>query len=207
MQEPAAAAVREALTQVFARPEFQERPLPGLLQALADLRAAVLSWIGDILRRAFGALGGLDPLPARVVIAVLLLVAVLAAVYLLVRGFRPGSAGAPREREKAAVQAPSGPSEWAARARHAQEEGRFREAALALYRAVVLHLEVQGAVRFHQAKTPGDYRREVRATPEARPLFDRFVRLLLPLAFGAEVPQAGMFDELRRAAARIGIDA
>jgi hypothetical protein len=206
VQQPDAAEVGRALDRVFTRREFTTRELPGLLQLLRDTWDAFRSWISSQLLRMLP-----DSVPPALGWLVLGLLVLLAAwsLAVLVRGElarrRPRSqvaAGAihaaPRWRDTAA---------WEAAARDAAATGRFRDAALALYVAVVLRLEERGTVRYHSGKTPGDYRREARADPTSGHSFDLFIRRFLPVAYGPRTPDAISFDALRSAAAALGVHA
>jgi hypothetical protein len=84
-------------------------------------------------------------------------------------------------------------------------EGRLREASLALYNALVLRLDARGAVRFDPAKTPGDYRREVRANPAVARPFAAFVRGFEPVVFGGRALDPDGYERLRAAAGEAGV--
>jgi hypothetical protein len=113
------------------------------------------------------------------------------------RGAGPGDdGGGPRGPRTAA--------DWEGAARRAAAEGRLREAALALYNALVLRLDARGALRFDPAKTPGDYRREVRANPEVARPFAAFVRGFEPVVFGGRALDAEGYERLRAAAGEAG---
>lgn len=207
MQEPDREAVADALSRVYARPEFAGGSRTGFLQTVADLWTAFRQWLAGLLETLFDELGAMGPGIGRLLVIVLVVVAALAAVrvlrhYLVEATGRAGGEGSSAP-EDAALDAAA----WEARARRAREEGRLRDAALALYRAALLRLDAHGAIRFHDGKTPGDYRREMRGDPEVGPSFDRFVRILLPLAFAAGAPDVEQLDALRDVASGLGVDA
>src|SRR3954469_6874544 len=80
-------------------------------------------------------------------------------------------------------------------------EGRFEEAAHALYRGVLAGLARTERVRLHPSKTSGDYRRELRArgSPSFGP-FRAFVRRFDVAVYGHGGCDAVVLAELRRLA-------
>lgn len=204
MQSPSADTVDAALARVFARPEFAERESSGLLQLVSDLGRAFRQWIGSLLSAWVPE--GWHPAFTWLIIGVVSLLA-LWALATIVRAL----VGSPRRDPETTVQPAVGlPVEdadaWEAAARAASAAGRFRDAAIALYLAAVLRLEERGILRYHAGKTPGDYRAEARSHPEARGPFDTFIRLFLPVAFGARTPDAAAFHALRATAVDLGVN-
>lgn len=202
LQRPETAEVVQALERVYARPELGP-PRRGLMHRITELWEALRYWFASLLR---------DWMPDTWHSAfswVLLGLVVAAAVWAMVAlagsfgGRRParpvaGLPGQVLERGDAA--------RWEALARAAAAEGRFRDAALALYHAVLLRLDERGLVRFHPGRTPGDYRRELpESVPEKRP-FEAFVRRLLPVAFGSREPDRASYDGLCRAVAELKLN-
>jgi hypothetical protein len=198
------AEIDDALSRVYASPEFAERATPALLQLAADLWNAFWLWVWSLLPRVLTGLMG-SALPW--IIGGLLVAAALWALVRLLgdRVRSPGGGTRPVARQRPTSGAPRDAAEWELAAREAAAHGRFREAAHALYLAAVLRLEERGVLRYDAGKTPGDYRREVRTDPAASGHFDRFVLRFLPVAFGAAEPGADHFDELRSAATRLGV--
>jgi hypothetical protein len=96
------------------------------------------------------------------------------------------------------------PDEWELRARAAVNAGSWREAVIALYHAVIGRLAESGAVRADPAKTPGDYRREVRSDPRVGPGLELFLRQFEPVAFGRRAADADAYTRLRDAAEPLG---
>jgi hypothetical protein len=201
LQRPEAAEVVQALERVYARPELQP-PRRGLLHLLSELWEAVRYWFGTLLR------GWLPeswhPAFSWLLLGLVVAVAVWAMVALVSsfgartpRARTPASPGMLLQRGDAA--------DWEGAARAAAADGRFRDAALALYHAALLRLDERGLIRFHPARTPGDYRRELPATVAEKRPFDAFVRRLLPVAFGAREPDRASYDSLRSAAAELGV--
>lgn len=201
---PEAAEVNAALARVYARPEFATVETSGLVRALADLWAAVRHWVGAQLMRLLPE-SSLS-IATVALIALALILAVWAAFALIgsLDRARADSTGAGvalqvRPRENAAF--------WEDAARSAAARGEFRDAALALYLAAVLRLEQRGVLRYESGKTPGQYRREARREASIAPVFDRFIRHLLPVAFGAREPAADAFSRVRASAIELGVNA
>lgn len=184
-QQPSAAQVDGALARVYARPEFAETGGPTWLQTIVDaiaaVREAILGFIADALERV-GAAAGSEPGVWLIAGASLLLV-----VWILSRLARAQDGPrSTRQRGRdgiavAPVESARDATEWDAEADRAIADGRFRDAAFALYHALVLRLEACGALRFDVAKTPGDYRREVTRHTDASRALNRFLRLFEPL--------------------------
>lgn len=202
-QPPPAAEVDAALARVFERAEFAEHRVPVLVQFIRDVWSAVRQWFFDLMRIV------LPDADSDTLTWVLLIVLIAAAAWALFHLIGSMLGGGTTSRARS--QPPVGMKEhdaawWEAAARTAAREARYRDAVLALYTATVLRLEQKGEVRYHPGKTPGDYRREV-SDSATRPPFDRFVRELLPAAFGAQPPDAAAFEALRVHATALGVRA
>lgn len=196
---PTAAEIQNAVAQVYARPEFQERHtwqewlMARVGRALAWL-GEHLSWLRDLRLT--------NPVVFWIVIA-WLVVALLALVghivWTAVQVARRGDHG--KDDVKAAgPRKPRGIADWNAEAARLAAEGRLREAAAALYQALLLRLDALGAVRFDASKTPGDYRREARKNPEAARTLGGFLRLFEPVAFGGRELDSDGWERLKTAA-------
>ncbi|HEX6937954.1 MAG TPA: DUF4129 domain-containing protein [Longimicrobiales bacterium] len=202
-QLPTAEAVERALQAVYARPEFTPAaPSP------------ITRWIGGLWDRVREFLAGLFHMAGadgrtigRIVIALIAIAGVVLVAYLVLVA---RDAWRARERRRAraheAAPAPAAPraDEWEARARAAAGAGRWREAVLALYQALLLRLDAAGVVRYDPSKTPGDYRREARRAPDARRVLDAFLRPFEPVAFGGRAADEAVYDALRRAVGEAG---
>jgi hypothetical protein len=200
------AEVDAALSRVYASPDFAERATPALLQLVADLWNAFWVWVWSLLPGVFAAMTG--PAVPWIIGGLLVAAAVWALVLLLGNRVHVRHGGArPVVRTRSAGASPRDAAQWELAARNAADLGHFREAAHALFLAAVLRLEERGVLRYHTGKTPGDYRREVRADPATSGHFERFVLRFLPVAFGAAEPGADHFDELRSTAAHLGVHA
>lgn len=95
-------------------------------------------------------------------------------------------------------------SAWEARARTAAGEGRWRDAAMALYHAVLHRLADGGHLRIEPSKTPGDYRREVRGDPAMVRGMNAFVRAFETVAFGGGEPDEAAYRTLEAHAEPLG---
>lgn len=94
--------------------------------------------------------------------------------------------------------------DWERRARAAAVDGRWRDAAMALYQAVLHRLADQGHLRLEPSKTPGDYRREVRGGPAVVGRMATFIRTFETVAFGAAEPDEEAYRSLEARAAPLG---
>jgi hypothetical protein len=196
------AEVAAALERVYARPEFAERSPGPIRQQLLDWSAAIQSWITSILGR-LDFVQGLSAEIVRLLLYLVLLLGAGYAIHLMIRTLRPLRSRALAAPDPGVVGVENDEVDWVEAARRAEAEGRWRDAAFALYNGVVHRLAERGAVRLGPGKTPGDYRREARSDPEVRPHFETFVRLFLPIAFGSRDPAPGSVQELWAVAGRI----
>lgn len=208
---PPAAEVEAVLADVLSRPEYLPAP-PSLLQrgltaAIAWFRENVWERLARLLPTPDWSSPAWDTamLVAMTLGAILGLALIVYLVVLAVRAFRRrrrrlrDAAGAVAD-----VRAPT-PAEWEARSAAAAERGDWREAAHALYQAVLLRLAAAEVVRVDASKTPGDYRREVRrARSELGAPIERFLSWFERLAYGPDGGGRAAFDRLRQAAAELG---
>lgn len=197
---PTREEISEALSTVLARPEFQHADPPALLTLLNQFRLWLLGLIMSLLSR-------LDvDVSSPAVVWVLRGMLVLAAgglVVVLVRiALRHGwgSSTSPYPSQPGDEPEAKADTDWAVVADTAAREGRFREAVLALYQALLRRLEAAGVLRYDPAKTPGDYRREARPHPVVARNLALFLRLFEPVAFGGREPDSTVFERLRIAA-------
>jgi hypothetical protein len=157
--EAAAAAARERLNAILARPNFQwEEPQPGFWQRLWQ---RVLRFLFDLI--PFGS-SGLDL--ANLILALLgsavLLLALFLAARALLRSVRPeAAAGQPvgDERELTAELALE-------QAEAHSQRGDYRNAVRYLYLSTLLLLEDHGVLRFDRSRTNREYLRSVAGRPE-----------------------------------------
>jgi hypothetical protein len=199
LPRPGPEAVQRALAEVYARPEMTPpRPAPWRVW-LAERWAGFWEWVRGWLPSV-----QLDSEQLRLlgylVVGVLMVFAVV--VLLRLAGVTARWWGG---RDLGAVAAGAQPvgedgndaAYWEARAARAAEAGEWRAAAHALYQALLLRLDEHGALRYDAAKTPGDYRREVRRDPRLGGAFDAFLRGFEPVAFGNRALDGTGYGRLR----------
>lgn len=199
-QVPSAPRVQEAVAKVFRRPEFQEHH--GIGEWVNEHVTRVLFWIVRELQ-AFAGLKETHPVVFYTVIAWLCITALAIVAHLVwtaVQAARGGDDGPKVKAERSPGTKPRTAQEWEAEAARLAASGRLREAAVALYHALLLRLDARGAVRFDPSKTPGDYRREARAHPDAARTLASFLRLFEPVAFGGRPLDADGWERLKGAA-------
>lgn len=202
---PTARAVAQALEQVYARPELAPRP-PSPVDPLREWIGRAWGAVGRFFTR-LGELQGDTPWLYWLIVGGLVLLGVAIVGYFIhqtVAGLGRTDARRPQEggADGGGARARSAP-QWDALAARLAGEGRYREAALALYQALLLRLEAAGAVRYDPAKTPGDYRREARPHPTGSALA-AFLRGFEPVAFGGRAIGEDGYLRLRAAAAGDG---
>ncbi|CAN5723101.1 hypothetical protein BH23GEM11_BH23GEM11_18310 [soil metagenome] len=199
---PEPGSIGGTLERVLERPEF--------IRAEPSLLARFLGWLQeaflDLVRRVFSGLGPLEgwAVPAgRVLLVVLLAGGIIGLGLLLWRWFgslEPGRRGTGGGWPSQAARS-SDPAWWEERARAEMAAGRFRTAAVHLYRALVLRLGARGLLRVHEGRTPGDYLMEVqRAAPVAGQAFRQFLQQFHPVAYGPEMPDAQAIQRLQELA-------
>jgi Domain of unknown function (DUF4129) len=206
-QLPSGPQVSRALERVYARPELAPRE-PGLLDGVREAIGRVLARIGEFLARFF-ALRTESPPVFYGVLVVLVAIGLAIVVYFILNTLaRLRDSDAPARPPRAPFGAVDArvrsAAEWEEAARRAAAAGHFREAAVALYQALLLRLETAGALRYDPAKTPGDYRREARRDPRAAGALTAFLRGFEPAVFGGRALDAAGYDRLRGAAGEAG---
>ena len=202
---PAPEQVRDALDRVLRRPEFAER----VRSPLGEVLARIGRWFRELIDFL---IPNFDPNAAGnralfwFFVGLMAVVAVGVVLHLsgaLPQAWRLRDRGGDEGRRGAAGRA-SRAAEWEERARAAAAVSRWRDAALALYQALLLRLDERGAVRYDPSKTPGDYRREARRSAESRRVLDGFLRAFEPVAFGGRALDGGGYERLRDTAREAG---
>jgi hypothetical protein len=196
--------VERALAAILSRPEFAERKPSALATRILDLLAGLRAWWGSLLARIPVPDGG-DRLAYLLVTGCLVLLAagVLLHLVRVALGLRGGrAAGAAAHGRAVRVPAPA-TQDWRAAAERAAQAGHWREAVLALYLSRLERLQQRGLVRLDDAKTPGDYRRELRADPPTASRFESFLRHFEPVAFGSRPIDMASFRRLSAAVEEI----
>ena len=190
MQAPEAIWPRAAIHDTVAAIAKQQAYRRGLGSTLLD---RMLAWIGDWYSRLVAALGTVPHgrVVATVAAATVAALVVARIVYAArLRGTSAMSITRSRGRRATAT------DPWR-EAEQLASDGRFTEAAHALYRATIATLASQGLVRRHDAKTTGDYARELRrrGAPEYT-AFRGFGRLYDRIIFGTGTCDAAGYEAL-----------
>ncbi len=177
-QDVAQDTLRAVIDSVFADPVYDwvERP-------------AVLGWLADGWRWLTAALQQFqDANPAlfrwfQVALVAVLMLILLHAVWVMVSATRAAS-GRERPVGNSPPEAPRTTVWYQDRADALATEGRFAEALLAAFQALVLDLDGRGVVRYHPSKTPREYTGEATLTSADRERFGALVGMLYGYVFG-----------------------
>jgi hypothetical protein len=204
---PTEPQVRAALERVYARPELappEPGPLDGIRAFFGRLMGRLFDWLSS-----FGSLRTDSPIVYWLVMGSLIALGLGIVLYFIHNTLLRLGASDPAPRVEAgpggAIDARARTAaEWEEEARRAAAAGRFRDAAVALYQALLLRLEAAGALRYDPAKTPGDYRREARRSPQAAGALTGFLRGFEPVVFGGRALDAAGYERLRGAAGEAG---
>lgn len=197
--------VERAVQRVYERPEFnpKESVFEPLWRMVRRALAQIGEWLGQLrllettAPALFWLIIGFLALSAAAIVAHLVWTALQAA-----RAREDDEDGAGGRFRPAR---PRTADDWEEEARRAAAAGRLREAALALYQALVLRLDARGAVRYDPSKTPGDYRREAARThPDAARALAAFLRTFEPVAFGGRALDPAGWEKLRSTAGEAG---
>jgi hypothetical protein len=169
-------SLRAIIDDVFSAGEYRWRESSGLRQWILDTFGSLLDWL-DALR-------GTHPIAYMVFIAVnvgILIAILVHFAYVISRTLRyrtdadGGPDAAPEIRD----------ANWHLRAaRRHGEAGRFVDALVHRFTALVLDLDGRDALRFHPSKTPAEYAGEVKLTSEARERFRGLIDALYTKLFG-----------------------
>jgi len=190
--------LRQVFRRELAASEYTvigESVLQRLLRSGWDLLTQLFRW-------AFP--GGVETGPAPWVSWVLVALGAFALV-LVIRAAR-----APRRADTGALPmpgltgGPSGSRDWEAWADARAAEGAYREAATGYYQAALKHLDEEGALRFGEWKTPGDYLEELDAGHDRREAFVAFVSDFVSTTFGTGGSGAESVERLARRLKSLG---
>jgi hypothetical protein len=152
---PTPSEARRAAKEIVSRPEFQP-PAKTLYQQAMD---KVGSWLGNLVDAVVG--GGRGSVIAWLVVVA----AIVAVVYLVVRGVQSGRGLGPDPLAPSVdVERRRPAAEWEAAAAAAEAAGNWREGLRCRYRALVARLARRGVVEEVPGRTAGEYRATVRAT-------------------------------------------
>lgn len=197
---PDAGEVSEVLREILAGPEFaafEQDPLTRLLEWVSEELQHLWLW----LRESLGDAG-----PAAEIVTVLVVAAAGLVAVLLARRYAPEwLRGETDDQLEAVPETPVTAREWLKLASDRAGRGELRPAATALYQGFLLTLDRQGALSFHNSKTPGDYALEMaRGGGGAAPAGSRFIDSFQDYSFGQESPTAAGYDGLARLAREAG---
>ena len=198
-----ARVVHDVLAQPAYRalaPTTAVAPKPSPFEALG-------TWIGHVLSAIFRPLGHvLDATHAAGTAVGIALVVIALGVFaflafrLILAFARPArNVAADRGATTALGERPSS-SAWRARARDAAERGDFGAAIAGLFAAALGALDERALVAFDAARTPGEYRRQVRRVrSEAATAFDELAERFVRAAYAPGVAEASDFAAAERA--------
>lgn len=173
---PPADSLRAVLDSVFAAPEYRWVERPETYAVLRRWMRAAQQWLLDVQET--------HPALFKLLLAglVLLVIAIfLHAAWIFLQTVRAAGSGGP-----GATMAPAARRDQAwyrGEADRLAGLGRYAEAMQYDFLALVLALDAASLVRFHPSKTPGEYTREARLSPEARVQFRALVRDLYGYVF------------------------
>ncbi|HUI83397.1 MAG TPA: DUF4129 domain-containing protein [Candidatus Binatia bacterium] len=182
-----ATAERRKLDEVLSRQEFHN--LAG--ESWYDrLKSAAQRWLARLLERIL--LSSAFPVVSRVVIWVLLALAIVVAVFWVVRNYRQGSVytnliGSPEPLSARPWR------DWQAEAQTAAQQGRWRDAVHLLYWAAISFLEGQGLWRPDAARTPREYLRLLANDEARRDPLQRLTRSFERVWYGSDQASADTF--------------
>ena len=200
---PDADEVSEVLREILAGPEFATFQ--------QDLMSRLLSWVfetvSDLWRWLRESLG--DQAGAAEIVTILIVVAVVLIAVFVARRYVPEwLQSGDGDHGEAAPETPATAREWMKLATDRAGRGELRPAATALYQGFLLTLDKQGALSFHNSKTPGDYTLEMaHGGGAAVAAGSRFLDTFQDFSFGQDRPTAAGYDGLARLAREAGCPA
>lgn len=182
-------AVHDTVAAVVRGSAFR-RSLP------SSLAERLMSWLGEWFERLFRFVGGRTSSRAiALAFVATLVVLVLARLVLAARARDVEAFTSARGRRSGALDDP-----WRA-AERSMAEGRFEEAAHALYRGVLASIAQREQLRLDPSKTSGDYARELRRRGSATlPAFRAFARRFDRAVYGRGGCDAASVAALRELA-------
>ena len=191
---PPADSLRAVLDSVFAAPEYRWVERPETYALLRRWMRAAQQWLLDVRET--------HPALFKLLLAglVLLVIAIfLHAAWIFLQTVRAAGSGGP-----GAVMPPPPRRDQAwyrGEADRLAGLGRYAEAMQYDFLALVLALDAASLVRFHPSKTPGEYTREARLSPEAGARFRALVRALYGYVFARRACGPREFETWRALAA------
>lgn len=195
LQQVSDAAIRDTLDAVFASEAFTS-------VARETIWTRLTHWVMEFFRDLARLTGGSKVLYYMVMIATIgLVVAIIARIIYVARvrgAFKRGPGGV------FGSSTASRADPWTVAQRLAAE-GDYTGAAHALYSAILLNVSQSGLVRLHDAKTIGDYLREMRARASGGllQLFREFARTYEYVVYGVGECDQPRYERLYGLATRI----
>ncbi len=195
--------VFEAIDGVLNRSEFQTQETSTLLTAIQEKIQEWKMWILDRLGGLFGSGDGVAN-TVIVLLSILTVALVAYAIWTVLRAYANEAAAEKISSSSSRTEVGHAPSDELARAGSLAAAGRYAEAMHALYRGVLLWLDVFGHARYDDGKTGGEYARELRSG-ELRRTFRSLLSAFYPVAFGGRGATSGSWDRMRSAASALGV--
>lgn len=183
-----AAAIHDTVAAIARGAAYRRSVRSSILQR-------VLDWLGRLFDAIFQRVPTGPHAREWTIGLTILIVALIAARLLYAAQLREDAARAAPRRARI-----TGADPWA-EAQRAAAEGRYTDAAHALYRTLLTALSRGGPLRLHSSKTAGDYARELRqAGSPAFGAFRDFGRRYDRIIYGDGVCDAAGYEALLRAA-------
>jgi hypothetical protein len=186
---------RVVVRAILADHRYQMAPQGPAPKSLWEI---ILQWLADWwtkLTRPLGHVLGNEALTTvvgAIVLALAILFLIVVFVHFAARFEWYRRARVDRSRSVRALEHAGDARELFERALAAAAAGRQREAAALLWASALRALDERGRVRFDPARTPGEWRREVRD-----PAFDRLTRDAVVALFGDRAVDAALFARMR----------
>ena len=191
---PPADSLRVLLDSVFAAPEYRWVERPETHALLRRWLRAAQQWLLDVRET--------HPALFRLLLAglVLLVIAIfLHAAWVFLQTVRAAGSAGPGAAMPAAARRDQ--AWYRGEADRLAGLERYAEAMQYDFLALVLSLDAASVVRFHPSKTPGEYTREARLSPEARAQLRALVRDLYGYVFARRACGPREFEAWRALAA------
>jgi len=171
-------AVRDLADQILSQARYDE--------PAQSIPERVMSWLGDQLSRLIDALAGGGELVGNVLAWGILLGALGAVIFLLVRYGRVSVPALHTDPEpEVMVELTRTPREWREEADALEADGRWEEGLRCRYRALVADLVRRGLIADQAGRTTGEYARDVAARqPDAALSFAAATELFEAVWYG-----------------------
>lgn len=194
--------VRDAADAILANPRYDVPP-----ESLPD---RIIGWFSEQIGKILGSFVGSGA--GTLVAWAVVVLAVAAVAYLVVRYGRVGRISVPRPPQpEAMVELSRRPAEWRAEAEALETAGRWREGLRCRHRALVAELVAVGTIPDRAGRTAGEYVRDVaRATPAAGASMAAATELFEAAWYGGATTgaaEAARFAELERAVLAVPVGA